>query len=141
LAVLIGVAGVLWAIARHRARRTGADIGEGILLVWVALAVVTAITVPTIGYLFVWPALAGTIALAIRSLVSGAFGWRLLSLVIVAVPTFFLVTPAIDAFFLFATPRPGNQDSQLPEMIVISMALVYLAIGLTASAAERHGRS
>ncbi len=141
LLVLVGVAGALWAIARHRARLTGADIGEGILLVWVALAVVTAVTVPTIGYLFVWPALAGTIALAIRSLVSGAFGWRLLSLVIVAVPTFFLVTPAIDAFFLFATPRPGNQDSQLPEMIVISMALVYLVIGLTASAAERHARS
>jgi hypothetical protein len=141
LLMLIGVAGAVWFVARYRALLTGADIGEGILLVWVALSLVTAVSVPTIGYLFVWPALAGTIALAIRSLVSGAFGWRLLSLVIVAVPTFFLITPAIDAFFLFATPRPGNPDSELPAMIVIPMILLYLAIGLTASAAQRSTRS
>ena len=141
LLMLIGVAGAVWFVARYRALLTGANIGEGILLVWVALSLVTAVSVPTIGYLFVWPALAGTIALAIRSLVSGAFGWRLLSLVIVAVPTFFLITPAIDAFFLFATPRPGNPDSELPAMIVIPMILLYLAIGLTASAAQRSTRS
>jgi hypothetical protein len=104
---------------------------------WAALAVLVGVTAPEIGYLFAWPACAATIALAMRSFVPATIGWRLSALIIVAIPTAFLVTPAIDTFFLFATPRPGNPGSQLPMVVAASVILGYLAIGLIVSAADR----
>ncbi len=138
LALLLAVAGGCWALAWGRAGATRADVVGGMIVVWAALAAVAGTTIPLIGYLFAWPALAATVALAMRSFVPSSIGWRLTAMVIVVVPTTILLTPAIDTFFLFATPRPGSPDSQLPSAVAAAVLLAYLVIGLVASAADPH---
>jgi hypothetical protein len=137
LAVLLVLACAAWGLAWRRAQATSAQLAGGIIVVWATLAVAVGLPLPGIGYLFAWPALAATVALAMRSFAPGTPGWRLAALVLVAVPAAFVVTPAIDTFFLLATPRPGNLDSELPEAIVVSMLLAYLTFGLITGVAAR----
>jgi hypothetical protein len=36
-----------------------------------------------------------------------------------------LLLPAIDTFFQFSLPRPGNPDSQIPAIIALSALLTF----------------
>ncbi|MBT8213594.1 MAG: hypothetical protein KJP12_00085, partial [Acidimicrobiia bacterium] len=56
---------------------------------------------------------------------------------LLAIPTIVLLTPAIDTFFLFAQPRPGNTDSELTAAVFIPLMLALLIVALL-SAGFRH---
>ena len=105
--------------------------GPGFLVVWVALGLLSALAAPGFSPLFALPALAGAIA----------FNWRtrredwgaVVRFAFVAAPTVVLLTPAIDFFFQFGQPRPGNPDSSIPSVAAIAFFLAVLAGGLLLS--------
>src|SRR6185437_5907825 len=86
----------------------------GALVVWVALTLVTTVTLPGASYLFLWPALLGTFAL-LFSFGGAGVGWRksfFLSL-LTAVPAPLLLAPA--AFLLY-------------QAITIGIAPLFMAL-------------
>jgi hypothetical protein len=120
--------------AAHRPAGHGSDRWTrrtGTVTVWVVLAVVIGLAAPQTGYLFVWPALAGTVVAAIdvrrqptRPLRRAA------STALVAVPALVLILPPVDVFFQLAQPRPGTPDSDLAAMILVPLLLGGLTIEL-----------
>lgn len=109
---------------------------------WWLLAALVVVATPLIGYVFALPALAAGAALLVRGPVRrdrGSVGAarELVSFAIVAVTTLVLVVPAIDTFFQFAQPRPGNPGSQLIWMVAIPMLLIALTVELLAAARPR----
>ena len=137
LALSAGLVALIWRGAKRR--WSNLDASASVVLVWVALAVVTSGLLPGASYLFVWPALGGSIALlwsagALPEPVS-----RLVSLVLVAAPSLLLIVPAVDTFFLMALPRPGNPDSDLVETIAVVIFLAVLVVALIASVAGQPG--
>ncbi|MEN8235441.1 MAG: M28 family peptidase [Actinomycetota bacterium] len=135
LAFLVGLAGAGWALARRRSANRGSDAVGGVLIVWLVLAHLAGILLPALGYLFVWPAMAIGAAELLTARRRGYVA-RLVSLVIVALTTFVVLVPAVDTFFHFASPRPGNPGSELPATIAVPVLLAFLAIGLIASHAS-----
>ena len=132
LVALIGLGAGGWVLVAHRVRRSGSDLVAGTIVVWLVLAVLLGVLVPGIGYLFVIPV--GTAALVSLLTRSGrGFLQRSLVLLAVATTTAIIAIPAIDSYFLFATPRPGNPDSDLGFMIVIPLLVGFLSIALVAS--------
>jgi hypothetical protein len=105
---------------------------EAAILVWWVLALLTAITVPGMSYLFALPALTGALALWVghgtdnRSLLPGA------AIVTMGTAAVVLV-PAIDTFFQFAQPRPGNPDSEILATIAVPVLLIALGTELALS--------
>jgi len=105
--------------------------GPGFLLVWIALALFTAIAAPGFSPLFTLPALAGAVA----------YNWHtrptdwsaVLRFALVAAPTAVLLIPAIDFFFQFGQPRPGNPDSSVPSVAAVAFLLAVLGGGLMVS--------
>ena len=100
----------------------------GFLLVWIALALLTAIAAPGFSPLFTLPALAGAVACNwhTRPTEWGA----VLRFALVAAPTVVLLIPAIDFFFQFGQPRPGNPDSSIPAVAAVAFLLAFLGGGL-----------
>jgi hypothetical protein len=130
LAVLL-VLGALTCIAlmrRAEQRSVHVDLAGGAVLVWIGLAVLTGVSLPGASYLFAWPALAGVAALGITGGDGGSAGVR--RRLIVAVPTFILMIPAMDLFFQMAQPRPGNLDSEVVFLISITLFLGLLVVAL-----------
>ena len=123
-----GIVGA-WPGFSSWARRRGGDVASGMLLLWVLLAAATSMWAFPVSYLFVWPALAGTAALAAVRAWAERPG-RLLGFLAVAVVGCVLVVPAVDTFFQLATPRPGNPDSELAAAVVVPVALLALLTGL-----------
>ncbi len=136
-----GLVVLAWGVGSVILARTGAPTGElahagGVAIVWLGLALVCAVTLPEIGYLLAWPALACGIAILFRRRSPG--GWA-------DIPGFALVTasllvlciPAIDTFYQFAQPRPGNLDSQILWIIVLPALMISLATELVRAMAPR----
>lgn len=130
LAVIVALSGAALSFAGGAVagRRADAELAWGIVLVWVALAVATAFALPGLGYLFVWPGLAGV----------GALGWRLRRSaanwlwIVVGAPAVVLAVPALEVFFQMAQPRPGNPDSDLTASVVVVSLLAALVMALVA---------
>lgn len=143
--VLLAAAGALTHLGlRGLERRIGGfEMEAGGVLAWWLLAALTAVLVPGAGYLFLWPAVAATLATGrcvLRGYVASGWWGRLAAFALVAVPTVVLTLPALDAFFQFAQPRPGNLDSQILDMaaavgllgaLVAGLVLPYLRRALT----------
>jgi hypothetical protein len=107
--------------------RDRSDVATGVVAVWAALALVASIAAPGLSMMLAWPALAAGGALLWRpsrpALQSARFG-------LVALPTLVLVLPAIDVFWQFAQPRPGNLDSEVLAAVVVPILLGLLAAAL-----------
>jgi hypothetical protein len=131
LTVMVGVV-TASAILTRRKPAPGQDGGAfGVVATWSLLALVTALLVPGMGYLFGWPALVGALWLTAKpSKRLTVVAW----FTAVAAAAFVVMTPAIDTFFQLAQPRPGNTDSQLIPFAGLSTALAYLVAALVAAA-------
>ena len=124
-----GAGFVYWL--NNRAPITGRMRGPGFLVLWVALGLLTGFAAPGLSPLFALPALAGAIA----------YNWRtrwedwgaVVRFAFVAAPTAVLLAPAIDFFFQFGQPRPGNPDSSIPSVAAVAFLLAILAGGLLLS--------
>ena len=122
----IGAAFVYWLNIRAPIKRRMT--GPGFLVLWVALGLLTAFAAPGFSALCALPALAGAIA----------FNWptrredrgAVVRYAFVAAPTVVLLTPAIDFFFQFGQPRPGNPDSSIPSVAAVAFLLACLVGGL-----------
>lgn len=132
LALLAGMVGVSWSLVRRRALSRGGDATGGLLIVMLVLVLLTGASLPSIGYLFVWPALAVGVAEIVVDR-SRSFWMQVVAVFVVALMTFVVLLPAIDIFFILASPRPGNPGSEMPAMVVLSAFLGFLAAGLIAS--------
>jgi hypothetical protein len=122
----LGASLTLWLSRRVPIKRGMA--GPGFLLVWIALALLTAIAAPGFSPLFTLPALAGAVA----------YNWHtrptdwgaVLRFALVAAPTVVLLIPAVDFYFQFGQPRPGNPDSSVPSVAAVAFLLAFLGGGL-----------
>jgi hypothetical protein len=102
---------------------------------WVA-ALVLGLALPGAGYLFVWPVLAAAVAAVRRSEKRWA---RLAALAAVSAPAIVLAVPIGDVFFQMGLPRPGNLDSQIPEVVAVTGILGSLLVVLLAPHVRRAG--
>lgn len=136
LAALIGMTGGAWYLVQRRSASLGSDATAGLLVVWLVFALLAGSLLPAFGYLFVWPASAVGVAEIVAGR-SGSIWVRLAAVVGVAFTTFVVLVPAVDVFFLFASPRPGNPGSEMPAMIALPVLLAFLAVGLVASVVSR----
>lgn len=132
LAALIGLTGGAWYLVERRSAISGSDPGGGLLITWLVLAVVAGAFLPAFGYLFVWPAIAAGVGELLTARNRGLAS-RLASVIVVALVTFVVLVPAVDTFFHFASPRPGNPGSDLSFTIVVPLFLSFLAVGLIAA--------
>ncbi len=132
-------AGIWLAVLRVGPRRAArVDLAGGMVLTWAILAVFTGFVTPGMSYLFAWPALAGALIL----LMTPTLGWgRFGVLGLIAIPTLILTVPAIEVFFQFAQPRPGNLDSQAVEVIATVVLLATLAGGLITACYQRSSKT
>jgi hypothetical protein len=134
LTALIGFAGVGWFIVQRSARSRGSDAAGGLLSLWFVFALLAGSFLPTVGYLFIWPAIAvGIVEIATAR--GRNYGTQLVSVIVVALATFVVLVPAVDVFFNFASPRPGNPGSEMPATIVVPVLFAFLAIGVIATTA------
>jgi len=139
LAALVGLTGGAWYLVERRSPISGSDAGGGLLITWLVLAVVAGAFQPAIGYLFVWPAIAAGIGELLAARNRGLAA-RLASVIVVALVTFVVLVPAVDTFFHFASPRPGNPGSDLSFTIVVPLFLSFLGVGLIAARVSEPGR-
>jgi hypothetical protein len=114
LAITIG--STLLLHRRLTARIGAAEAGWAAVALWWALALTTSLAMPGAGYLFVWPVLAATVVSTRRSPARWA---RLVAFSVVAATALLLAVPVLDTFFQMGQPRPGNADSQMPEVVAI----------------------
>ncbi len=127
LMALLAAAGFLRLCRRTDPSRV--DLGYGTMAEWVLLAGVTGLWVQGAGYLFVWPAIAGAIAMW-RAGVSSEVEPSSVRLTGVAAIAICLMLPAVDFFFQFAQPRPGNTDSEVLDLVGLPVALTLLVVML-----------
>jgi hypothetical protein len=130
LLVLATLAAAVLVIPSKFARGVGGGRApESVLLVWWILALLTALAAPGMSYLFALPALVGAFALLLGS--DAAPCWRSLAPAVLTVGvTMVVLIPAIDTFFQFAQPRPGNSDSEILPTVAVPVLLVALGIQL-----------
>lgn len=133
--LLVLVAGLTgsWYLIWRRALSWKVDLLTAIALLWGLLALLSGFGLPSMSYLFVWPAIVGGVMMV-------AGGAPPVRFAIIAIPTAVLLIPAIDSFFLLAAPRPGNPGSELPATIAVSLLLVILAVGLVHAASQPAAR-
>ena len=124
----IGALAARWIAARIGSREP-ASARYGAVALWTILALLTALALPGFSYLFVWPALAGILALLWRPVARGA---AIARFALVAAPTLLLMTPAVDLLWLFAQPRPGNPGSQVTVAAVLPLLFGVLVVVLLA---------
>jgi hypothetical protein len=129
--LLVLTAGIGIAVARVIRRQVGEEPDAiGVLIIWWALGLLTAIVAPGMSYLFVWPALAGGITLLWWSSPAANRWWQpVLSMLVVGI-ALLLFIPAIEIFYQFAQPRPGNPDSEILSIIAIPIVLLALVVEL-----------
>lgn len=125
LVLLVGVAAVVSWLADRR-REDGVT---GVLLVWAGLAAVSAIPLPGFATFFAIPAIVACAA-ALSAEYEGGTVHQAVRVVGVSIVTAMMVVPALDTFFLLATPRPGNPDSELASVVILPVALAFLIIEL-----------
>lgn len=127
--VLTAAIGVGMARLTRRRIGTGPD-AIGVVTVWWALGLITALTVPGISYLFGWPTLVGCAVLLWPAFPAVCRWWAFVRWALMSVTTLVILTPAIDFFYQFAQPRPGNPGSQILETIAAPILLLSLGIEL-----------
>lgn len=125
LAALVAAAALLARWLEARLAGPDAVARYGSVTLWTLLALLTAVALPGFSYLFVWPALAGVVALLWRPLEPAS---AVVRFAVVAAPTLLLTTPAVDTLWQFAQPRPGNPDSQMTAAAVVPLLLGVLAV-------------
>lgn len=129
--LLVLTAGIGIAVARVIRRQIDAERdATGVVIVWWALGLLTAIVAPGMSYLFVWPALAGGVTLLWRTSPAADRRWQPILLVPVVGTALVLLVPAVDTFYQLAQPRPGNPDSEILSLIAIPMVLLALVVEL-----------
>lgn len=128
LVLIVGIAATAsWLTNRHRD-----DPVTGVLIVWAGLAMLTAMPLPGFATIFALPLIVACAAILYAELAAGNLH-RGIRVIGVSIVTASLVVPALDTFFLLATPRPGNPDSELPSLIILPVILVLLVISLIAT--------
>lgn len=132
LALAVGVIGI-WSLIWLRSRVSGSDVVGGVALVWALLALTTGVCIPSMSYLFVWPAIAAALGRVVARRNPSSNG-RLFHLVVVALVTAIVLIPALDILAQLVTPRPGNPDSELSTAVAVPLILFMLAVGLVHSA-------
>jgi hypothetical protein len=127
LAGMLAVVGsaVVWVRRRFEGTKW-AGLGVGIVLTWWACGLALATTVPGMSYLFVWPSLVAAAYLAVGQDARAVAAQRLAWSIAVAGVALVVMVPAIDTFFVFAQPRPGNTGSQLLPLAGVSAGLAWL---------------
>ncbi|MFW2383180.1 MAG: M20/M25/M40 family metallo-hydrolase [Acidimicrobiales bacterium] len=130
---LLGFAALVMAVVVSLRRGPADPIAPaGVLAVWWTFGVATSLVAPGISYLFVIPVLLGAVVLAGGSAADRS--WERLGTAVLAVGvTMVLLVPAIDTYFQFAQPRPGNLDSQILPTIAVPVFLLALVIELACS--------
>jgi hypothetical protein len=131
-AVLAGLAVGGWYLARRRSGVRESDTDGGLLVAWLLFALLVGSLLPAVGYLFVWPLIAVGVSEMITAR-SHHYWARVTAVAVVALTTFVVVVPAVDTFLHFASPRPGNPDSEIAAAIVVPVILAFLVIGLIAA--------
>ncbi len=131
LALTALLSGAIARLLRHRIKPS--QDGLAAILVWWLFGLLTALAIPGASYLFVWPTIVGGLILlrpqrACLNPVLGLIEWFVLSGV-----TLTVLVPAIDFFYQFAQPRPGNPDSEVLPTIIIPVILIALAFELLRS--------
>ena len=121
LAIVGGI--VIWLTNRATRRFEPQGTGAAAALVWLLLGLLTVAALPGTSYLFVWPVLGLGIALNLQS----NSRTRLVAFVLTTAITVPLLVPAIEFFWQFGQPRPGNPDSSLPAVAAVAFLLVALA--------------
>ena len=121
-----GAAATAW-LGRFRSR-IRVERFAGFSIVWVVLGVLTAVSAPGFSYLFVWPALAA--AVAANWAVQEPDGAAVARFALVAGPAIVLIVPAVEFYFQFGQPRPGNPDSSFPTVAAVAFLFTTLAAGL-----------
>jgi len=104
LAIAIGTG--VYALIARRARVL--NLWAGVLLGWLLLVLATGILMPGATYLFLWPLLAATAALAllvVRGRQPGDSAGSLLLVLASAVPALVLMAPSIELLFMSLTMR------------------------------------
>jgi hypothetical protein len=102
---------------------------QSVLLAWWILALITGLAAPGMSYLFALPALVGASALLLGF--DASSGPRAVAPAVLTVGVVMVVLiPAIDTYFQFAQPRPGNPDSEILPTIAVPVLLVALGIQL-----------
>ncbi|MFC2108763.1 M28 family peptidase [Candidatus Bipolaricaulota bacterium] len=127
-ALALGIGAALAWLTRRRIG-TGPDALSAVA-VWWMLGLLATLTAPGMSYLFVWPALAGGLVLLWQAPQVGALWWKLGRWALVLVTALVMLVPAIDFFYQFAQPRPGNPDSQILATIAIPVMLIALTAEL-----------
>ena len=121
---LLGIGGaVTWQTNRRARHRDPQQNRAGVALVWILLSLLLVALLPGTSYLFVWPALVLGIAVNLQA----TSRMRLLGFTVTAAAAGILLVPAVDFFWQFGQPRPGNPDSSLPAVAAIAFLLVALA--------------
>ena len=98
----------------------------GILTAWWLFGLLLALTAPTMSYLFLWPAFLGSLVVMGRRIFPASAGVQAIFSALVLAALLVLLVPAVDVFFQFAQPRPGNLDSQILFMIIVPVIMVAL---------------
>lgn len=113
---------VAWLTNRTLKGRDAQHSRDPITLVWILFGVLTIALLPGASYLFVWPAL----ALATAANLQSSSRQRLVGFVATAAATLLLLVPAVEFFWQFGQPRPGNPDSSVPAIVVVAFLLLAL---------------
>lgn len=133
------VAGV-WVLTSRLARWRSdiVDLFGGVVLVWIVLVLITGVAMEGTSYLFVWPAIGASAAMLVGVIGASAGRWLgPVVLLAVAAPALLLMVPPIETFFQMALPRPGNPDSEMVEVVSVSMLLTFLCVAIIASTMAR----
>jgi hypothetical protein len=105
---------------------------EAVLLVFWILGLVLAVAAPGASYLFVLPPLAGVLALPFE--IGSGDGRPPLGPAVATVGAWLILAiPAIDVFYQFAQPRPGNPGSEVLPVVAVSVLLVGLGAALASA--------
>ncbi len=128
LVVLVGLGAVpaLWSVTGRRPVIPPLD-AIGVVGTWWALGALTALSAPGVSYLFALPALVAALVLLV--LARTPRGWLVVASGTVLV-TLALVVPAIDVFYQFAQPRPGNPGSEVRWIVAVPALLISLSAQL-----------
>lgn len=121
------VAGMRWVVERR-----GPDQLGGILVIWALFAVAATPWLPGLGLAYSAPVIVAALATLFLP-ASETLTLRAARIVPVALVVGVLMSPAIEVFFHFATPRPGNPDSEMAVAIIVPVALTYLIVSLMAA--------
>jgi len=136
IALAVGLFLVILKLFEYRVRHI--DVAAGTVIVWAGLGLATGLWLPGASYLFIWPALIGVLALSLdrhrQDPARTSTVWVGV-LIALAVPTLILFTPAVDFFFQMAQSRPGNPDSQVTELVAVSIFLSVLVAALVSAGA------